>query len=327
MKKKITLPRIWKVLKESFKSFSQYKITKLSASLAYYTIFSLGPLMIVILFLAGIFFGRDAVEGSVFTQMRSFVGADAALQIQEIIKNVSIAGKSNFAAIVGVVTLLIGTTTMFAEMQDSINTIWGLKASPKAGFMKLLKDRLLSFGVVASLGFLLLVSLGVSAIIESLNKRITIIFPDIAVSLLYIVNILITFGIITTLFMIIFKVLPDANIKWKDVLSGAIATAILFMLGKFAISFYISKSNVGSTYGTAGSLIILIVWIYFSAIILYFGAAFTRAYAMEFGGSIHPNSYAVISKTVEVEAGNKSLQSGDKEVDEKVEKMNKDSKK
>ena len=327
MKKKITFPRMWKVLKESIKSFSQYKITKLSASLAYYTIFSLGPLMIVILFLAGIFFGRDAVEGSVFTQMRSFVGADAALQIQEIIKNVSIGGKSHFAAIVGVVTLLIGTTTMFAEMQDSINTIWGLKASPKAGFVKLLKDRLLSFGVVASLGFLLLVSLGVSAIIESLNQKISLMFPGIAVSLLYVVNILVTFGIITTLFMIIFKVLPDANIKWKDVLSGAIATAILFMIGKFAISFYISKSNVGSTYGTAGSLIILIVWIYFSAIILYFGAAFTRAYAMEFGGSIHPNEYAIISKTVEVEAGKKSLQNGDKEVEQKVKKLNEDSEK
>lgn len=318
---------MWKVLKESFKSFSQHKITKLSASLAYYTIFSLGPLMIVILFLAGIFFGRDAVEGSVFTQMRSFVGADAALQIQEIIKNVSIGGKSHFAAIIGVVTLLIGTTTMFAEMQDSINTIWGLKASPKAGFVKLLKDRLLSFGVVASLGFLLLVSLGVSAIIESLNQKISLMFPGIAVSLLYVVNILVTFGIITSLFMIIFKVLPDANIKWKDVLSGAIATAILFMIGKFAISFYISKSNVGSTYGTAGSLIILIVWIYFSAIILYFGAAFTRAYAMEFGGSIHPNEYAIISKTVDVEAGKKSLQNGDKEVDEKVKKLNEDSEK
>lgn len=327
MKKKITMPRIWKVLKECFKSFSHYKITKLSASLAYYTIFSLGPLMIVILFLAGIFFGRDAVEGTVFTQMRSFVGADAALQIQEIIKNVSIGGKSHFAAIVGVLTLLVGTTTMFAEMQDSINTIWGLKASPKVGFMKLLKDRLLSFGVVASLGFLLLVSLGVSAIIESLNKKISIIFPDIAVSLLYVVNILITFGIITALFMIIFKVLPDADIKWKDVLSGAVTTAFLFMLGKFAISYYINKFNIGSTYGTAGSLIILIVWIYYSAIILYFGASFTRAFAMEFGGSIHPNKYAIISKTVDVEAGKKSLQKGDKEVEEKVKEMNKDSEK
>ena len=327
MKKKITFPRIWDVIKESFRGFSQYKITKLSASLAYYTIFSLGPLLLVVVFLAGLFFGRDAVEGSVFTQMQSFVGADAAIQIQEIIKNASISGKSHMAAILGIATLLIGTTTMFAEMQESINMIWGLKPSPKSGFLKLILNRLLSFGVVASLGFLLLVSLGVSAIIESLNHRISIMFPQIAVSLLYFINLIITFGIITTLFMIIFKVLPDANIKWRDVLSGAIATAVLFMLGKFAISFYISKSNIGTSYGTAGSLIILIVWIYYSAIILYFGAAFTRAFAMEFGGSIHPNEYAVISKTVEVEAGQKSLQNGDKEVEEKVKVLNENVKK
>ena len=327
MKKKITIPRIWEVIKESFRGFSQYKITKLSASLAYYTIFSLGPLLLVVVFLAGLFFGRDAVEGSVFTQMQSFVGADAAIQIQEIIKNASISTKSHMAAILGIATLLIGTTTMFAEMQESINMIWGLKPSAKSGFLKLILNRLLSFGVVASLGFLLLVSLGVSAIIESLNNRISIMFPEIAVSLLYIINLIITFGIITTLFMIIFKVLPDANIKWRDVLSGAITTAILFMLGKFAISFYISKSNIGTSYGTAGSLIILIVWIYYSAIILYFGAAFTRAFAMEFGGSIHPNEYAVISKTVEVEAGKKSLQKADKEVEEKTKELNENVKK
>lgn len=317
MKKKITFKGLWKVLKRCFKGFSDDKITKLSASLAYYTVFSLGPLLIVIVFVAGTFFGKEAAEGTIFSQLQSFVGKGAALQMQEIVENAAISSDGTFAVVIGIITLLIGATTVFADMQDSINSIWGLKAKPKAGIMKLVKDRLLSFGVVASLGFLLLVSLGISAVIESLNNSLVKAFPNIAINLFYVINIIITFSVITALFMIIFKVLPDANIKWKDVLSGAIATSILFMIGKFGISFYISKSNIASAYGAAGSLIILLVWIYYSSIILYFGAEFTKAFAMEYGNAIHPNSYSVISKKVEVEAGKDSIQNADKKINEK----------
>jgi len=330
MKKKLTFKGIWKVLKNTIKGFSEDKITKLAASLAYYTVFSLGPLLIVIVFFAGLFFGQEAVEGSIYGQIESFVGPDAALQLQEIIKNAAISDSGNIAAIIGIITLLIGATTVFADMQDSINSIWGLKPKPKAGIMKLVKDRLLSFGVIASLAFLLLVSLGVSTLVESLNNRLKSFFPDMAVTLFYIINLLITFSVITVLFMIIFKVLPDAKIKMRDVLSGAIATAILFMIGKFGISFYISQSNVGSTYGAAGSLVVILVWIYYSSIILYFGAEFTKAYAVEYGSSIHPNSYTIISKTVEVERNGDSVQSVEKEkerdqqIKEKKEKENED---
>jgi membrane protein len=317
MKKKITFKGIWKVLKNCISGFSDDKITKLSASLAYYTVFSLGPLLIVVVFLASIFFGREAVEGSIYGQIQSFVGTDTALQLQDMIKNAAISGKGNLAAIIGVITLLIGATTVFAEMQDSINSIWGLKAKPKTGWVKLIIDRLLSFGVVASLGFLLLVSLGISALIESLNNSLKARFPDAAITILYISNLLITFIVITALFSIIFKVLPDAKIRWKDILSGAITTAVLFMIGKFAISFYISKSDVGSTYGAAGSLVVLLVWVYYSAIILYFGAEFTKAFAMEYGNAIHPNSYAVISKKVEVENGKDSVQNAEKKIEKK----------
>jgi membrane protein len=317
MKKKITFKGLWKVLKECFIGFSDDNVTKLGASLAYYTVFSLGPLLIVIVFLASIFFGREAVEGSIYGQIQSFVGNDAAIQLQEIIKNAAISGKNNFAAVIGVITLLVGATTVFADMQESINAIWGLKPKPKSGWMKLVINRLLSFGVVASLGFLLLVSLGFSALIESLNNALKSHFPDVAVTILYILNLLISFGIITSLFLIIFKVLPDAKLQWKDILSGAVTTAILFMLGKFAISFYISKTNIGSTYGTAGSLVVLLVWIYYSAIILYFGAEFTKAYAMEYGNAIHPNSYAVISNKIEVEGGKESVQNAKRKIDEK----------
>lgn len=323
MKKKITMKGLWKVLKDSFSGFSEDKITKKSASLAYYTVFSIGPLILVAVFLASVFFEREAIEGSVYSTMTRFIGSGAAHQLQEMIKNTAINKSGTLAVIIGSATLLIGATTVFADMQDSINSIWGLKAKPKAGIMKLVKDRLLSFGVVASLGFLLLVSLGVSAIIEALNHQLSQVFPGLEVTLVYIGNITISFIIITLLFMIIFKVLPDAKIKWRDVLSGSVATAILFMLGKFGISFYISKTEIGSTYGTAGSLVVVLVWIYYSAIILYFGAEFTKAFAVEYGGNIHPNEYSVISKKLEIEMEGKSVQDAEKEIKKKQQELEK----
>jgi membrane protein len=307
----VTPKGIWQVLKDSFKGFGEDKVPKLSASLAYYTVFSLGPLLIMLIYLCSIFFGRDAIEGTIYTQIDGFVGREAADQIQGIIKNVALEGKGGLAFIIGIITLLIGATTVFAEIQDSINSIWGLKAKPKLGIMKLLKDRLLSFGIIGSLGFLLLVSLGVTAIVDALGNRLKDAFPDVAVVVFYIINLLLTLIITTGLFGVIFKVLPDAKIKWKDVLGGALATSVLFMIGKLLISLYISKSDVGNAYGAAGSLVILIVWIYYSAIILYFGAEFTKAYALKYGAEIHPSKFAITVKKVEVEGGNKSVQQMD----------------
>ena len=300
------------LLKESFKGFSENKVPKLSASLAYYTVFSLGPLLIVIIFLCSIFLGKEAVEGTIYTQMQGFVGDDAAKQTEDIIKNASVTGKGTVAATIGIITLILGATTVFGEIQDSINDIWGLKPKPKQGWLKLIKNRLLSFGIIASLGFLLLVSLAVTAIVEGIGNRLKQAFPDVTVVVFYIINLALTLGVTTLLFAVIFKVLPDAKIKWKDVWAGAIATSILFIIGKFAISFYISKTNVGSTYGAAGSLVILLVWIYYSSIILYFGAVFTKAYAMKYGGAIKPNDYAVVTEKVEVEKGKTSIQGGQK---------------
>ncbi|MBO9684164.1 MAG: YihY/virulence factor BrkB family protein [Flavisolibacter sp.] len=284
---------LWASLKESFKGFGDHKVTKLSASLAYFTTFSIGPLLIVLIFIAGRVFGEEAAQGTVFNQIKGFIGPNGAEQIQTIIENAAISGKNGVAAIIGIVTLLIGATTVFGEIQDSINSIWGVKAKPKAGVMKLVMTRLLSFGMIASLGFLLLVSLAVTAVVESIGSRLKEVFPDIAVIVLYIVNLIITLGVITALFAIIFKVLPDVRIKWKEIWPGAIATAILFMIGKFLISLYIAKSDIGNAYGAAGSLVVLIVWIYYSAIILYFGAEFTKAYALQKGVHIVPTEYAV----------------------------------
>lgn len=294
------LKSIWKVIVESFKGFAADKIPKYSAALAYTTIFSLGPLLIVIIFLCSIFFGQEATQGKIYEQMQQFIGNDAALQIETIIKNASLSDKGNFAVIIGIATLIFGATAVFAEIQDSINTIWGLKAKPKKGVWKIIRNRFLSFSVVVSLGFLLLVSLAISTVIEALNERLRASFPDVAVVLFYILDLVISFVIITALFAIIFKVLPDAKTKWKDVFPGAIASGILFMIGKFAISFYIGKSHVGSTYGAAGSLVVILLWVYYSAMILYLGAEFAKAWTVSKGSSILPNDYAVAIKKVEV---------------------------
>lgn len=312
MKKKITFKGVWEVLKDSFAGFSNDNVTKLGGSLAYFTVFSVGPLLVVIISLCGIFLGREAIEGEIYSQLDNFMGKDTAKQLQEIIQKAAISGKSTVAATIGIATLLVGATSIFAEIQDSINTIWGIKAKPKKGWLKIIQNRFLSFSVIVSLGFLLLVSLAVTTVLDGFSQRLQAAFPEVTVVLFYIINQLVTFTVITTLFGVIFKVLPDAKIQWKDVLAGSMITALLFMLGKFGISFYISKTQVGSTYGAAGSLVVLLVWIYYSSLILYFGAEFTKAYAMKFGAEIHPNDYAITIKEVEIENGKDSIQENEK---------------
>ena len=309
-----------KVIIQSFKSFGEDKIPKYSASLAYTTVFSFGPLLIVIIFLCSIFFGQEATQGKIYSQMQQFVGQDAALQLQTIIQNASISNKGSFAAVIGIVTLLLGATAVFAEIQDSINTIWGFKAKPKKGLWKIIRNRFLSFSVVVSLGFLLLVSLAISTILEGLSGQLKARFPNVTVVIFYILDLIISFIVITSLFAVIFKVLPDAKTKWKDIFPGALASGILFMIGKFAISFYIGKSQVGTTYGAAGSLVVLLLWVYYSAIILYLGAEFAKTWATYKGSSIRPNDYAVALKKVEVETGKTDGTSGKKIAKKPIEK-------
>jgi len=311
---KVTLKGLFNVLKESFSKFGDDKITKLSGSLAYSTVFSMGPLIIVIISLCSIFLGKEAIEGKIYEQLKGFLGSDSAKQLQAIIKNAAISGNSKIAAIIGGITLLIGATAIFSEIQDSINGIWGIKPKPKKGWIKFLQNRFLSFSLIVGLGFLLLVSLSVNTLIDGFNAKLQVWFPDVSVVLFYIINILLTAAIVTLIFAVIFKVLPDADIMWKDVTAGAFTTALLFMIGKLGISFYISKSNVGSTFGTAGSLVILLVWVYYSSIILYFGAEFTKAWSVNYGLPIKPNHYAVTTKLVEVQTGNATIQENEKEV-------------
>jgi membrane protein len=292
---------IWKVVVQSFKSFGDDKILKYSAALAYTTIFSMGPLLVVVIFLCSIFLGEEAIQGQIYGQMQQFVGADAALQLQTIIKNASLSGKGTTAAVIGIITLLFSATAVFAEIQDSINTIWGFKAKPQKGLWSFIRNRVLSFSIIVSLGFLLLVSLAVSSLVEGLSNRLKASFPDITVVVFHILNFIISFIVITALFALIFKVLPDAKTKWKDIMPGALASGILFMVGQFGVSFYIGQSKIGSTYGAAGSLVVLLFWVYYSAIVLYLGAEFAKAWSVHKGSALQPNDYAVALKNVEIE--------------------------
>ncbi|MCY1483781.1 ribonuclease BN [compost metagenome] len=293
MKTKGLLSKTWYLLKTTFNEFNDDNAIKLSASLSYYTIFALPPLMIIIITICGFFFGTDAVTGQLYGQINGLVGNDAAIQIQNAIKNVELSNSNIFATIFGGVMLLIGASGVFAEIQSSINFIWGLRAKPNKGIKKFIQNRLMSFSMIASVGFLLLVSLLVNSVMDLLSARLKLYFPESTVYLFYVLNLIIVFLIITILFAIIFRTLPDGNIKWKDAFIGASSTSILFMIGKFAIGFYLGSSAVATVYGAAGSVIIILLWVYYSAIILYFGAEFTKVYAKAFGGSISPNEYSV----------------------------------
>ncbi len=293
MKSKGLFSKTWYLLKNTISEFNDDNAIKLSASLSYYTIFAIPPLMIIIITLCGFFFGKDAVTGELYGQINRLVGNDAAIQIQNAIKNVELSDSNAFAAIFGGVMLLIGASGVFAEIQSSINFIWGLKAKPNKGLKKFIQNRLMSFSMIVSVGFLLLVSLLVNSVMDLLSAKLRSYFQEGTIYIFYVLNLLLVFAIITLLFTIIFRTLPDGKIRWKDAFIGSSFTAVLFMVGKFAIGLYLGNSTVASVYGAAGSIIIILVWVYYSAIILYFGAEFTKVYAKAYGGSISPNEYSV----------------------------------
>ncbi|MBP6334616.1 MAG: YihY/virulence factor BrkB family protein [Bacteroidia bacterium] len=293
MKIRNTAGKIGSLLKETFTEFISDNGLKLSAALSYYTIFSLPPLLIIITSLTGVFFGAEAVRGEIYGQINGLVGHEAALQIQETIKNISLNGRNNFLTIIGLIVLLFGASGVFAEIQDSINYIWGIEAKPEKGLIKYVKNRLMSFSMIGSVGFLLMVGLIVNSLMDVLYKRLASFFPQDTINVFYISNIFVLFVIIAILFTIIFKTLPDGKVVLKDCIIGASFTAMLFMIGKFAIGAYLGSSSVASIYGAAGSIILILVWVYYSAIILYFGAEFTKVYALKHGDKIIPNEYSV----------------------------------
>lgn len=292
---------LWKVIAATFMGFINDNGLKLSASLAYYTVFSIAPLIILVISISSLVLRHYAFNDALYTQMSQFIGGDATRQLQQIINHLELSGKTGVALISGIIILLLGASSMFIEIQDSLNIIWRVKAKPKKGWLKLLQNRFLSFSLIISLGFLLLVSLIVNLLIKALSTRIEHFLPFITVTLFDLINLAVTLLVIATLFGIIFKFLPDVKIKWKDVRSGAIFTALLFMLGQYLIGLYIQYTAQGSAYGAAGSIVVILVWIYYTSAILYIGAEFTQVYAEAIGSRIEPAEYAVSVIQTEVE--------------------------
>ncbi len=298
-KQKAFFLNIFSVVKQTFNAFMDDRGLKLSAALAYYTIFSLAPMLIVLIAITGIFYGQDAMEGKVFGQLKGFIGSQSAAQIQDILKQMQLSGKSTFAVITGVVTLILGASGVFIEIQDSINMIWKVKATPKKGWLKLITNRVLSLSMIGSLGFLLIVSLVVNGLVDAFSSRLSRFLPDGTLILFDVVNLGVIFIVLVVLFSVIYKILPDVEMSWKDVRAGAMFTSLLFMLGKYIIGLYVQNSDIASVYGAAGSFLVVIVWVYYSAAILYFGAEFTQAWAIKAGSRIRPSKHAVyIEQTI-----------------------------
>jgi membrane protein len=297
--------------KTVLREFSADNIFKYSASLAYYTVFSIAPFVIILTTLSGFFFGKEAMQGEIYDQLNSLLGSNAALQIQDTIKNIHVTGNNFFASVVGIIILLIGATSIFGEIQDSINKIWGLRVKPKKVWWQLIITRLLSFSLILSIGFIMAVSLILNALVSAFGKFIGNYIQEYSIYFIQITEAILSFLIANVLFSLMFKILPDAKIKWKDVLFGGFITAIFFTIGKLAIGFYLGQSNFSSLYGAAGSIIIFMVWVYYSSIILYLGAEFTKVHAKLYGGKILPKEYAEWIKTEEKPVSSPQLKNED----------------
>jgi len=302
--KKAFYTNTFKLLRATIDGFSDDRVSKMSAALSYYTIFALAPLLLIVLAVVSFILGDDAQQGKIFQQINDFVGSDAAALIQSLIQNLSVGKESFIASIIGIGTLVFAATKVFVEMQDSLNLIFNVKPKPKRGWVKLLIDRALSFSIVLALGFLLVVSLLLNVIISVISTSLIHYLPDLTIFglnlldettnvVLYIINTLITFIVLSVLFGCIFKFLPDVKIKWKDVRAGAFFTAILFMIGKWAIGLYMQYAAPASGYGAAGSIIIILLWINYTSSILFFGAEFTEKNAEMYGDGIKPSAIAV----------------------------------
>ncbi len=287
-------------IKQVIAEFIDDNVMKYSASLAYYTVFSLAPMLIIMITICGTLFGQEAVEGRVYVEIKDLVGGPAAMQIQDTIKNIHLTKSSPVASVFSITVLIIGGTGIFGEIQDSLNKIWGLKVIAKKAWWKLIINRLLSFSLIISLGFVFIVSLLLNVLIAVIGTRLNNVLSGSGKIFIPLIDNALSFSITTLLFAIIFKVLPDAKIKWKDITIGAFVTAILFTLGKLGIGYYLGRTNLASIYGAAGSVIIIMLWAYYSSVILYLGAEFTKVYANEHGTSILPSEYSEWIKIKEI---------------------------
>jgi membrane protein len=284
----------FEVLKESFGEWNRDNASRLAAALAYYTIFSIAPLLILVIAIAGLFFDATSVREQLMGQIQALVGTDGADFLRSVLDNANQPGEQSgwVASAISVGLLILGATGVLTQLQTALNVVWNVKAKPELGFWGVLRKRALSFGMLLGIGFVLLVSLMLSAIVAGFSSYLNNLAPglDAAGQLL---SFLVSFGVTTFVFALIYKFVPDVNISWGDVWFGGIVTALLFSLGKTLIGLYLGNNSFGSTYGAAGSVVILLVWVFYSAQILFFGAELTQVYARRYGSRITPNEYAV----------------------------------
>jgi membrane protein len=279
----VTIRNVWPLFKETYNEWNRHQAPKLGAALSYYTVLSLAPLLIVVLTVVGIALGKQAARGEIVGQLQSMLGQQGARAIETVITNADKPATGTVASILGLITLFIGASGVFAELRDSLNRIWDVPAKESSGVVSMIRQRFLSFGMVLAIGFLLLVSLVISAALTAEGKFMGGVMP-IPPFVLETVNLVVSIGFITVLFALIFRFLPDERVPWKDVWLGAFMTSLLFTIGKFLIGVYLGKAGIGSAYGAAGSLVIVLVWVYYSAQIFFFGAEFTHVFATSHGG-------------------------------------------
>ncbi len=292
---------LWEVVKETASKWSDDNATRLAAALAYYTVLSIAPLLVLAVSVAALVFGEDAARGQIASELASVVGPEAGEGIQTVLTHAKSPQAGTLSSVVGIVVLLAGASGVFGELQSSLNTIWDVAPKPGLGVRGFLRQRFLSFSMVLGVAFLLLVSLVLSAMLAALGKLFSHALPGGA-ALWEVFNFVFSLGVVTLLFALIFKVVPDVEVGWRDVWIGAMVTAVLFTIGKFGLGMYLGRASVASPYGAAGSLIALVIWVYYAAQILFLGAEFTQVYARYRGSRIVPSEHAVevevVKKTV-----------------------------
>jgi membrane protein len=299
-----TFADIVRILKSTASEFTENNSFRHAAALSYYTIFSLPPLLLIVVTVASAAYGGEAVTGQIYGQLTGLVGPESAEFLQNSIAEFTLKQQGPVATAVGIVALIFAATTFFVTLQESINDIWNLKVKTTGvGIGDFLKKRLLSFGLILSVALLLLISFVVSAVLNAFTGQLQVWFPEIGVIAIKLVDFVLSLSVTTLLFALVYKFLPDAIIRWRDVGVGAFITAALFVLGKFLIAFYIAKSNPGSAFGAAGSAIVLLVWVNYSSLIIFFGAEFTQEFADAFGQKVQPKAHAVRVHLCEIPPG------------------------
>ncbi|MBC7815657.1 MAG: YihY/virulence factor BrkB family protein [Planctomycetaceae bacterium] len=285
-----SMKTIYELLRQTMTEWSEDKVPRLGAALAFYSVFAIAPLLLIVIAIAGFVFGRDAAQRQIVGQIAGVVGQESGQAIDKILEQASQPASGTFAIVSGVVVLLFGASGVFAQLQDSLNTIWEVAPKPGRGWKGVLRDRFLSLSMVLGIGFLLLVSLVVSA---GLSAMTGLLGDSVSELIGHVINVVVSLAVITVLFAMIYKFLPDVKIAWRDVWLGAAATSALFVVGKLLVGLYLGRSSAASAYGAASSFVLILLWVYYSSQILLFGAEFTQVYANRFGSRIEPARGAV----------------------------------